>query len=125
MGNIDPVFPALLVHNDGSISGFFNLTCWTKDVDQWFWSVGGEYLVDSRGWRFDQVAERSVDLCPAAPPLWRFTQRLEEDYIQKIVAEDARSLGKPEIDGAAIALLVTSDERIALLVQFAYENSLD
>jgi len=41
----------------------------------------GDYLVDQRGWRFDQVAKIGEPI-----PDWGFTEKLSNEAVRKLVA---------------------------------------
>ena len=56
---VQPSFPALLVCEDGSVGALYDLSCWTDDVDRWFWSSAAEYLIDVHGVTFIQDGERA------------------------------------------------------------------
>ena len=91
--NIQAEFPAILVETDGSLGGLLDLEYWTDDVDQWFWSTGDAYLVDSRGRKFNQVAERR-DGRPTEIPLWVFDSELGEEDLRTLFVADPASDGK-------------------------------
>ena len=86
--NTTPEFPALIVCDDGSVGGLSHLDYWTQDVDQWFWSSPGTYLVDVLGRKFEQVGERNDSGRPLAPPTWTFIRQMDLAEIQQLVQPD-------------------------------------
>lgn len=91
--NIQAEFPAILVETDGSLGGLLDLEYWTDDVDQWFWSTGDAYLVDSRGRKFTQAAERR-DGRPTVVPLWIFDSELGKEDLRTLFFADPSNNGK-------------------------------
>lgn len=86
MDSVNPEFPALLIHEDGSIGVLRSIDDWKFDVDQWFWSEPGEYLIDSFGRKFVQDGERAIDYRPVDVPNWKFESSLCEDQVNLIAA---------------------------------------
>ena len=85
METIKPTFPALHVHEDNSVGSLRSLDDWTHDVDQWFWSGPGDYLIDSTGLKFVQECERTSDSRPVDVPTWRFDSQLDETLIRSLI----------------------------------------
>ena len=82
---IHPIFPALHVHEDDSVVLLRSLDDWTDDVDQWFWSGPGDYLIDSRGLKFVQQCERASDKRPIDVPTWKFDSKMDETLIRSLL----------------------------------------
>jgi hypothetical protein len=80
-----PQFPALLCHDDGSISVLRDLDTWSADVDLWYFSEPSDFLVDSSGTRFDQTGERRSDGRPVHPPTWHATRALVAAEVADLV----------------------------------------
>ncbi len=80
-----PEFPALIVFDDGSVGGLSHPDYWTEDVDHWFWSSPGDYLVDVLGRKFEQLGERDDSGRPVAAPTWNFIRLLDIVEIQRLV----------------------------------------
>ena len=83
-----PDFPVLLIENDGSVGALEDIVYWTSDVDMWFWSSEEAYIVDSLGYRFDQLAERDGSGRPVSIPEWVFTRRLTSEELRQLTRRD-------------------------------------
>ena len=88
METIQPTFPALHVHEDDSVGSLRSLDDWTHDVDQWFWSGPGDYLIDSTGLKFVQECERAPDSRPVHVPTWRFESKMDETLIRSLLESE-------------------------------------
>lgn len=88
METIQPTFPALHVHEDDSVGSLRSLADWTHDVDQWFWSGPGDYLIDSTGLKFVQECERAPDSRPVDVPTWRFDSKMDEALIRSLLESE-------------------------------------
>ena len=112
-------FPALLVHEDGSITILPTSETWSCDLDLWFWSDPLEFVVDYHGTRFDQEAvARGADGRPLQPPAWQRTRRLSGSELSEL---GFRHLAAEGHNPAALrsALAVVSERQIpALLVDY-------
>ena len=86
MVDIEPMYPVLKVYEDKSVASFTALTDWTHDVDQWYWSDPGDYIIDSVGRKFVQVDLRGTDNRPIEIPTWRFESDVDEATIECLVS---------------------------------------
>lgn len=113
-----PQFPALLVHDDGSVTILQAADTWSLDLDLWYWSDPSEFMVDCNSTRFDQEAVRGADGHPLEPPAWRFTRRLSGP---ELVEMGFRHLAAEGLDSVALrSVLADASERQipALLVDY-------
>ncbi|MDB4265420.1 hypothetical protein N9891_01580 [bacterium] len=83
-----PDFPALLIEDGGSVGTLDDIVYWTGDVDMWFWSSADAFIVDSRGIRFDQLAERDNSGRPKSIPEWVFHRKLTGDELSRLTLRD-------------------------------------
>ena len=89
MSRILPVFPVLIVYEDGSVGIFHDLSDWSGDVDQWFWSSGSEYIIDTTGSTFIQEGERDTSGRPISVPDWKLCSKKSETEILDIIVRSA------------------------------------
>ncbi len=106
-------FPALKVHEDGSLGVLEDISYWEKDVDQWYWSQPGEYLIDSLAGRFDQKGPRCPDGTPYQVPEWSFSGEIDSVTLVTLaeVAPD------PPISLAEFKAIEGRKERVAFLME--------
>jgi hypothetical protein len=83
--SLEPEFPTLLVHEDGTLTVVYTGAEWRRDPDLWYQSEPVEYLVDQRGYRFDQRARRGDDQRPIEPPEWRATRQCTSAELVEMV----------------------------------------
>ena len=88
METIQPTFPALHVHEDQSVGSLRSIDDWTHDVDQWFWSGPGDYLIDSVGLKFVQECERASDNRPTDVPAWKYDSKVDESLIHSLLVAE-------------------------------------
>ncbi len=100
---ISPEFPCLIVEDDGSLGSLIDLSYWTDDVDMWFWGGRDAYLIDQRGWRFEQVCERSSDGRPLDVPLWKFCAECDAGFVRELLEGDTGITSK--VPGSRISTL--------------------
>jgi hypothetical protein len=81
-----PHFPALLVYDDGTFTYLPGLETWKNDLDLWFWSSIKDYLVDCRGYRFEQAGERDIEGHSVQPASWFLAGRLTDEELILLVA---------------------------------------
>ena len=81
----EPQFPALLCHDDGSLSVLHDGDTWSADVDLWYFGEPSDFLVDSAGTRFHQTGERRSDGRPAHPPTWYATRAVAAAELAELV----------------------------------------
>lgn len=110
MSLIAPVFPAIIVHRDGSLELLLSIDCWRDDVDQWYWGDQGDFLVDAKGIRFEQDGTW-IDQRPIAIPEWRCSEALPFS----VLAELAAASPDPRLVGSELAGLRTADSLVAYL----------
>lgn len=115
MTTVKPTFPALQVHEDGSIGPLLSLEDWTHDVDQWFWSEPDVYIIDSLGLKFVQECERASDRRPVDVPVWKFDSRLEEAVIRSLIVT---FIGAPVKEDQAIDRGQRIRNMINLVIEF-------
>jgi hypothetical protein len=111
-------FPALLVHNDGSITILPTSDTWSCDPDLWYQSDPAEFVIDYNGTRFDQEATRGADGHPFEPPTWRRNRHLSAPELAEL---GFRHLAAEGHDPGPLrsALAVISERQIpALLVDY-------
>jgi hypothetical protein len=113
MNSLQPRYPALIVHYDGSLGVLAAHEYWSGDVDQWFWSDAGDYLIDSEAARFDQHCVRDVGGRPLAVPEWSYTSPLSADEVYSLAA----SAPDPQIRLADLACVGSAVGRIAFLIE--------
>ncbi|RYD74388.1 MAG: hypothetical protein EOP84_20005 [Verrucomicrobiaceae bacterium] len=118
MGDISPIFPALIVYEDATVGSLTSLGEWTGDVDQWFWSDPGAFLIDSHGRRFDQQCERDSGGRPIDIPRWKYTSQVDEDVIASLVA---RTLGMKNEAKARLGSATKGRGRIRCLIDQVVE----
>ena len=87
-----PEFPAIIVFEDGSIGGLSHPDYWTEDVDSWFWSSAGDYLIDARGRKYEQVGDRDDSGRPLAPPTWTFVCSMDVDEVSHLARSEFPSV---------------------------------
>lgn len=112
MDSVRPKYPALYVYYDGSLGVLITQECWTQDVDRWFWSNAGEYLVDSEAVRFDQRCARSTDGRPVDVPEWIRVSTLSADDVYSL----AESSPDPKVMLNQLDQLNSATARIAYLI---------
>ncbi len=113
MHSLQPRYPALVVHSDGSLGVMATQECWFRDIDQWFWSDAGDYLVDSEAARFDQHCVRDDGGRPLAVPEWSYTSPLSADEVYSLAA----SAPDPQICLDDLACVGSAVGRIAFLIE--------
>ena len=111
MEDLEPTYPAFIVYDDNSITSHTALTDWTNDVDQWYWSDSGDYLIDSLGRKFVQNDQRGSDDRPIEIPTWRFDVEVDERVVDSLVSA---GLGTP--DWAERDQLADSRQRIRYMI---------
>lgn len=113
MHSRQPQYPALIVHYDGSLGLLAAKEYWSGDVDQWFWSDAGDYLIDSEAARFDQHCVRDDGGRPLAVPDWSYTSPLSAVEVYSL----AESAPDPQICLADLACVGSAVGRIAFLIE--------
>ena len=83
----NPTYPALLVHEDRSISSLPDSETWSGDPDFWYWCDPLDYLVDNNGVRFEQIAIRAANGHPKQPPTWQRNRQLSLDEMKQLCRE--------------------------------------
>ena len=81
----EPQFPALLCHDDGSVTVLRDSDTWSADADLWYFSEPSEFLVDSAGTRFEQSGERRSDGRPVHPPTWHAAREVAAPEVAELV----------------------------------------
>ena len=109
-----PSFPALLVCEDGSVGALYDLAGWTDDVDHWFWSSGGEYLIDVHGITYIQDGERATDGRPNSVPKWKSdSSKSEEEMLAILVNSD----GDNWLDRIELGHVLDQEERLRYIIE--------
>ena len=103
MEDLEPTYPAIIVYDDNSITSYTALTDWTHDVDQWYWSDPGDYLIDSSGRKFVQNAQRGTDERPIEIPTWQFDSDVDEGLVDSLVSAELGDADWDERDQLADA----------------------
>lgn len=85
MSPLEPTFPAIKVHRDGSLGLLLSIDYWRGDVDQWYWGDEGDYLIDSRGTKFEQEGTW-LDKRPIDVPRWKYSTELPYSALFEIAA---------------------------------------
>lgn len=114
MHSRQPRYPALIVHYDGSLGLLAAQEYWSEDVDQWFWSDEGDYLIDSEASRFDQQCVRDAGGRPLAVPAWSYSSPLSESEVYSLAA----SAPDPQICLDEVARVGSAKGRIAFFIEF-------
>ena len=118
---VQPSFPALLVCEDGSVGALYDLSCWTDDVDRWFWSSAAEYLIDVHGVTFIQDGERANDGRPSSVPKWKSdSSKSEEEMLAILVKSD----GDDWLDRIELGQVLEQEQRLRYIIDaFARHDS--
>jgi hypothetical protein len=103
----EPTFPAMLVHDDGSITALRDKDTWPYDPDLWYWSEPSDYLIDYSGTYFEQTGTRGADGHPTEPPGWRALRSLPASDLRALV------LSHLAAEGIDVAGFQTAAEGIA------------
>ena len=112
MESVPPEFPTLIVYEDSSIGAYTAIEDWTNDVDQWYWSDPEDYLIDCRGRKYIQKAQRGHDERPTEIPSWEFDSNVDENLIDSLVSTELGSS-----DWTARDELADSNERIRYMIE--------
>jgi hypothetical protein len=94
----EPTFPAMLVHDDGSITALSDKDTWPCDPDLWHWSDPSDFIVDNGGTRFEQTGLRGMEGRPTEPPGWRAIRQMSAQEFPALVLAH---LAAERIDSAA------------------------
>jgi hypothetical protein len=82
-----PEYPALLVHEDGSIYVLPEDADWMADLRLSYWSDPQEYIVDCHGLRFDQVVNQVNQGNPEQNTFWQLNRRLSLAELKQLCRE--------------------------------------
>jgi len=111
-------FPALLVHDDGSITILPTSDTWCCDPDLWYQSDPLEFVVDYNGARFDQEATRGADGHPFEPPTWRYTRSLSASELADLGFGHLAAEGHDPAPFRSALAVISGEQIPALLVDY-------